>query len=121
MQKVNRLSIDYRGELRQLVQPSLVFPPIVAVAPIAGQTFQIVHRHSAAPAGAGQLSRPSGACQSLAQAGQFAIRYADSEGMNRLPHSLSVAHDWPLLVGTECSVLLYYTPDPDFFKIFLEL
>src|SRR5258708_6930482 len=95
MQEVNRLPIDFGGELRELVQLSLVFSPIIAVSPIIGQILQIGYRYSAAPTGAGQLCRPSGASQPVAQVGQFNIRYIDSEGMNALPHYRSVAHDCP--------------------------
>src|SRR5260370_32326113 len=118
MQEVNRLPIDFGRELRELVQLSLVFSPIVAVSPIIGQILQIGSRYSAAPTGAGQLCRPSGASQPVAQVGQFTIRYIDSEGMNALPQYLSVGHDFPFFSGTEYSVLIYYTSDRGFFKIY---
>ena len=79
MHKVHVLAVDDGGELRKLVQLRLVGAPVVTGAPVGGQVFQVAQRHAGLPAGTGQLGRPAGAGQPLAQVIEVGFRDVDPE------------------------------------------
>jgi hypothetical protein len=60
VQEVDVLPVDLGGELRVLVQLTLVDAPVVAITPVLGQPLEVAHRHPAAPADIGQVRGPSG-------------------------------------------------------------
>ena len=77
------MPVDRGGELRELVEPSLVSAPVIAGAPVRGQLLQVPQRHPPAPADAGQLVGPAGAGQAVAQVVQVGLGDGDPEGPDR--------------------------------------
>jgi hypothetical protein len=73
-------AVDRRGELRELVEPRLVPPPVVGGAPVLGQLPQVGERHAVAPADARQLVGPAGAGEAVPQIVQVGLWDVDAEG-----------------------------------------
>ena len=79
MHKVHVLAVDDGGELREPVQLRLLGAPVVTGAPVGGQVLQVAERHARLPAATGQLGRPAGAGQPLAQVIEVGLRNVDPE------------------------------------------
>jgi hypothetical protein len=96
MDEVDPLAIDGGGELGVPVEPGLPGPPVVPVGPVAGQLLQVPEGHAAGPAHAGQLVRPAGPGQPLAQVVQLGLGDLDAERAD-----LTVVHAGTLPAGGE--------------------
>jgi hypothetical protein len=79
VQEVHVEPVDRRGELRERVQLRLPRPPVEAAAPVVGQLAQLLDRHAPAPAVAGQLGRPPGTGQTVAQVVEVGVGDVDPE------------------------------------------
>ena len=75
-----------------LVQPRLVRRASrTSVAPVVGQLLQVVQRHPGLPAGAGQLARPAGVGEPVAQVVEAAW---GTSMRNGLISSFTAVHDY---------------------------
>ena len=79
MQEVDVLAVDRGDELRDLVQPGLLGPPVEAVGPVAGQVLQVVQRDAASPVVAGGMLRPAGAGDPVLQVVEVGLGDVDPE------------------------------------------
>src|SRR5262249_31566726 len=70
---------DHGGELVKPVQPRLMHPPVVLLAPVRRQLPHVLERDAVVPAGAGQLVGPPGPGQPVPQVVQVRLRDVDSE------------------------------------------
>jgi hypothetical protein len=73
-------SVDRGGELGELVQARLVRPPVVGGEPVLDQLPQVGERDAVLPAGGGQLLRPAGEGQAVAQVVELGLRDLDPQG-----------------------------------------
>ena len=83
MQEVHGLPFDGGRELRILVEPRLVFAPIIGRAPVLGQFLKIPERHAAAPVNARLFFGPAGVREAIAQVVEVGLRYVDEERLDR--------------------------------------
>jgi hypothetical protein len=90
VREVDALAVDLGGELRELVEPPLVRPPVVAVAPVPGQLAQVVAGDAVLPPGTRQLVGPAGRVQPAVQLVQVPLRDGDPEGLDAFGHGSRV-------------------------------
>jgi len=79
VQEVHRLAVDLGGELWDLVEARLVFPPVVADPPVLDQFDEVPLADAVGPADAGELVGPAGAGQPVAQVVQIGLRNVDAK------------------------------------------
>ncbi len=84
VQEVHVRAVDLGGELRELVQPGLVRPPVVTVAPVRGQALDDLDGHPVRPGLARGVGGPAGAREALAQVVQVTLGDLDAEGADLL-------------------------------------
>ena len=72
--------VDRRFELVELVQPPLLGPPVVLVAPVDDKLTEVGQVGAVVPIGAGELVGKPRASQALLQVCQLALRDLDPEG-----------------------------------------
>ncbi len=82
MQEVNLLTVYFGGELRELVQRSLVFAPVVAVQPVRDEALDVAKRYTVIPFDTKEFIGPAGALESFMQVVQDALVNVDGEGLN---------------------------------------
>jgi hypothetical protein len=80
VQEVHVLAIDLGGELRDLVQAGLVFPPVVAGAPVLDQLDEVVLVDPVRPADPRKFVGPAGTGQPVAQFVEIGLRDVDAKG-----------------------------------------
>src|SRR5262249_14638716 len=86
MDEVDRLAVDPGAEVRKLVEPRFLRPPVVLVAPVLHQLSQIVDGNTALPAGPLDLIGEAGLCQPATQVLQDRVVDADLESVDGLTH-----------------------------------
>ena len=77
--EVDRLAVDGRRELRQLVDPGLLGAPVERGAPPLGESLEVVERHALAPALARQGVGPARARESIVEIVEVGLRDVDAE------------------------------------------
>ncbi len=73
MDEVDRLSVDFGGELIESVDPRLLSAPVVTFLPVVCEFADFADVSAIFPRGARQLVRPLGLSQSLPQICEHAI------------------------------------------------
>ena len=81
--EVDRLAVDARAEVLELVEPRLLRAPVVLVAPVLDQLAQVVDRDPVLPARALDLVREAGPRQPAAQVVEDRVVDADLEPLDR--------------------------------------
>src|SRR5262249_54759649 len=86
MDEVDRLAVDLGAEVRKLVEPRFLRPPVVLVTPVLHQLPQVVDGNPALPAAPLDLVREAGLCQPATQVLPDRVVDADLESVDGLTH-----------------------------------
>lgn len=84
--EVDVQAADRGEELRQLVEPALVRPPVEACAPVLDQLLEVLELGPLVPAAARRGVRPPGAGEALAKIDQHLFWDVDAERADRGVH-----------------------------------
>ena len=84
MDEVDVEPVDVRRELIELIETTFRGAPVVAVAPIGHELFQIREVRAVVPVRVGDLTRETRAPESILQVGQDGIGDVDLEGNDRI-------------------------------------
>jgi hypothetical protein len=80
VREMDRLAVDGRDVLGQLIEPGFGGAPVEAVPPVLGQRFQVGDGHAPLPAAGRELLEPAGTGQTLAQVVELSLGDFDAEG-----------------------------------------
>ncbi len=84
--EVDRLAVDARAEVFELVESGLLRAPVVLVAPVVDQLVQVVHRDAVVPARVVDAVREAGPREPGAQIVEDRVVDTDPERFDRCVH-----------------------------------
>src|ERR1700730_15255932 len=84
MNEVNVEPVEVRLELVELIQPPLLRPPVVPVAPVRNQFLEVGEVRSVVPPYLGNFVGEAGPRQPLLQVGQHGVRDVNFEWDDRV-------------------------------------